>query len=526
MDAVSDRERTYHWHGADDMSAYIAAALTCKLFYEPAMDCLWEILPSLTFLMTTLPRDAWSGTPKWYHDFVSDINAKVARGQTNRVNQVLLREPARDEWARFFAHARRVRYLTLVDSAAESTSLPNTLRAIVNAVRSDKAPFPMLRHLDLSLEVHAEDLPYLTILFSLSPSLEEFTMTWRDTPLKETLLASLIGMRPAISSLKLFSWHPSSPEDSLIMKFTKLRKFSVSQSLRADTLYRLSSFDTLQVLDVNFSGSQSLSYHIDDIIRPHDAFPNLTDLKLGLVEDADTIVPFLSRMSCHRLRRLELAFLQSDRVISGKFNRILETIARFPALSRLSLRQTSGEPDDLPSNSTCSIRPLFRLRHLERLSVRSTLLRSSFTDDAIAEFGRAWPRLVTLSYERSFQDDGVRPLPTLRVLPLCATHLPNLRWLALELDAIEVPAPLPAPLSQTPTTMVLDDSVVDYEDFARIAEYIASVYPRADVLVNAAPEETVDTMFWTNVGSVVPVIGKLREENRRLKAALGEEKEI
>lgn len=95
MDAVSHRESTYLRLGAEDTYAYVPAALTCKLFYEPAMACLWAVLPSLTFLMTTLPLDTWSGTPKWYHNFVRDFASKMAvtLGQTDSLG--LLGPPSR-----------------------------------------------------------------------------------------------------------------------------------------------------------------------------------------------------------------------------------------------------------------------------------------------------------------------------------------------------------------------------------------------------------------------------------------------
>lgn len=71
LNAVSDREAGFHWLLEDEGAALASAARTCRLFYEPAMDCLWSVLPSSSFLMATLPQDVWQGTLPWYHDFVS-----------------------------------------------------------------------------------------------------------------------------------------------------------------------------------------------------------------------------------------------------------------------------------------------------------------------------------------------------------------------------------------------------------------------------------------------------------------------
>lgn len=65
LEEVSERSTNYEWLSptSTELRSYASMARTCKAFYEPSMDCLWEALLNLDPLAKCMPSvivEAWS----------------------------------------------------------------------------------------------------------------------------------------------------------------------------------------------------------------------------------------------------------------------------------------------------------------------------------------------------------------------------------------------------------------------------------------------------------------------------------
>ncbi|GJE94362.1 hypothetical protein PsYK624_105310 [Phanerochaete sordida] len=500
FDAISDREGAFHWLLEDERAAYAAAARTCKFFYEPAMDCLWAVVPSLSFVMSNLPRHLWQGTLPWYHDFQ------------------LLKQPSDGDWRRLIVNAKRVKYLSMHNPSPESPILETQLHALDNMLHLCTHPFPNLRRVSIAFDITPAAAEPLGRIFFSNPDLEEFSMPTCLSPLMPQILDSLAMYRPEIRNLDIFAWPAVQPATEPIARFTHLESLRTQTALLPEAWYHLSGQRTLQKLET----ALSLPYRLESIVRPSDAFPSLTCLVLSNIVDASVVAPLLHSISSRHLKTLELSFGTPELFIAASLNDIIEAIPRFPAITRLALRGPSTDLDSAELNATetpYSIRPLLRVRQLTWLVIRLGLLRQAFTDKTIPELAHAWPDLQVLSYEQSVFPITPSGL-TLEALPLCAQHLPKLTQLTLDVDASAPPGPLPSPISNAPVSLDLTNSIIEHELCARVATYIASVYPRAQISTNSEPDASSETLFWTHAGTMIPVIAEMRAEIRRLSSSV------
>ncbi|GJE94371.1 hypothetical protein PsYK624_105400 [Phanerochaete sordida] len=459
------------------------------------MDILWAVLPSLSFLMGTLPRDAWSATLPWYHEFT------------------LLR-PLDDEedWALFVANAKRVKHLSMHDEkrGLDTSGLQHQLEAIALQLQRHPILFPSLRSVHISSDVSPVTAVLLGAVFFCSPHLEEYWMaTCKCMPIA-SVLHGLASWRPNIRFIEVHTW-PSVPSQ-IIARFTHLEKLCVSSPLSEEDIFHLSGLHTLLALQISFPHS----YRLCDAVQSADAFASLTKLSLYGIRDVTQASSFLAMITLPRLGHLELAFNMSEVIMEPQCSDLLHAIALHVSLEILQLRvyrhnQDDDDEEDEEVDGSISIRPLFNLRKLKILMIDTELLRDAFTDATIAELGRAWPDLDCLDYSPSIRPILSGPL-TLDVLAQCAAHFPKLTRLALDVDALLVPAPPPAPLAQQMIEVELTGSLIDQENCAEVAAYIAAVFPQGFVRVNNYPDTSHETLFWTHVKGMLPVLRRMRKE--------------
>lgn len=410
-----------------------------------------------------------------------------------------------------------MKFLNMHNPGLDSKVLEQQLQAITNITRYHYIPLPNLRRLSITFDITLATAKILGDTLFRSPHLQEFWMATCESPLIGLILSSLAVRHPEIPVIEVYSW-PALPS-GLISSFKNLRQFKTSTTLPPDEMYYLSGLDTLRKLRTNLPPT----HRLDQIVCLSNAFSGLIELDLFLNQNVATLSSFLAAISSRTLERVQISFDEPEFLIAAYINDILETISKFTALRHLSLRGThDGEVD---VEGTFNIRPLLRLRELKVLDIRLGLLCSAFTDESIAEFGRAWPDLEALIYEQT-----VFPiLPgtlTLNALPQCAHHLPRLVELVVDLDAAVAPEPLPSPVSDKPVEFDLTGSIVDHDNCAQVAAYIASVYPGAKIRVNSDAIASAETLYWTHLSSMLPLIAKMQVENRQLKAALDRDVEM
>ncbi|EKM58958.1 uncharacterized protein PHACADRAFT_25103 [Phanerochaete carnosa HHB-10118-sp] len=175
-----------------------AVVSTCRTFYEPASDILWEDMPRLQPLLSLLPGDtlAQSG-------FLPDV----------------ARELGGEQWARFLEHAARVKILEL--TPGDSEPLMEHLRIILfMRARSAVTIFPDLRDLEVGWGFLFQPSILHLPLF-LSPKTQVVRL-WTEDKITLQVLYQLVVFCPQLRCLEV----PGFPErpNEILWFFEALEK--------------------------------------------------------------------------------------------------------------------------------------------------------------------------------------------------------------------------------------------------------------------------------------------------------------
>lgn len=306
---------------------------------------------------------------------------------------------------------------------------------------------------------------------------------------------------------------------------TDLKTLNITPTcMRSEDIVTLSKLPHLQRLTICIPPTFSLS----GSAVPEPSFPSLTSLELHAVSNHSSFAEFSRLISRHMLLDLSLEFHVDNSSVTW-VNKVLEAISSFSNLEWLSLLDaillSAARPE---GNVPYDIRPLFRLRRLEKFVVTLPGVENAVTDEAIPAFGEAWPHLAYLEHMQ-IPGKGMRSAGlTLKALPLCARHLPKLLFLALQLDASEIPdEDLPAARSECLDSLELTGSLIDEAKVLEIAAYISGIYP--DAVINMygeelykwdkaenSEEENKEFEKWQNIDDALAVMSRVRKQERRI----------
>ncbi|KIP07563.1 hypothetical protein PHLGIDRAFT_414883 [Phlebiopsis gigantea 11061_1 CR5-6] len=469
----------------DYRATYAALARTCRAFYEPAANALWEDLSDVAPLVRALPQYTWS------------------MSQTGSIK--FLCSPAMDEWKRFIANAARVKKLRL----SGSKSLKKLLRTISLGLPTGESPFPNLRRLVLK-SIEIETMSHASI--AIHPGLTGIQIHDCNSAAMCSLLACL---GRTCLSLQFLSADCPIPIDAapIFTRFPSLQTFecpcSGPERIPLPHLAALSTLHSLSTLLPPDSGVRKLD--------PAVAFKSLRTLKLHGIVSSSTLTLFLRSVSSRTLRDL---YMDCDLdPPSGFLAELFDVISTFAALQSLSLNMGTMpvDRDGGSANYVCSLEPLYRLPLLRDLRLNSVVV-TPLTNEIIPSLGKIWPDLRNLNFDYSTVQPGDI---TLEALELFAAYLPKLNNLYLYLDDTVVPSykNLRA-RSLIPIHLFLGDSPIPEDSWCSVAAYITSVYPNAVLDTNLEPP-LAHGHCWQKIVQIMSVISDVRKEEWE-RAALGE----
>ena len=414
---------------------------------------------------------------------------------------------------RFYRNAYRVKTFKFYSDSALGVS--RHLCYLRNSVHSPFTIFPNLRSLFI-LRAHAEEDVSTLASMLLSPTLESLTLPF-DLPLTQmdTLLCAAQSQCPHIRKLKTGLW--TSDAISLAI-MENLQDFSFSgRQLTQATLAHLAN--SLQLHTLALYGLESLSSWPSH--RAPGSFASLTALSLTFLHnfDFDSIPRFL-RSILSPLTSFRLA-LGANSPNVDLTNETIACLPRFQALRILEFIEWDQSFTDIQRSRSYRMDPLFDLLNLEELTIHCGGFALQVVDANIQTFGKSWPNLRAFTYLQSVSRVMNPAGLTLKALELFASHLPNLEYLVLDLDA-RTPLLLdvvPA-TSDIPIELYLMGSLIRDTDYGSVAAYVSAVYPHAtlntqDKIGDRPLARRPTQAFWKSVRELLPIMKQVRAQERQ-----------
>ncbi|KIP07536.1 hypothetical protein PHLGIDRAFT_414287 [Phlebiopsis gigantea 11061_1 CR5-6] len=469
-------------------STYASVARTCKLFYEPAMDAAWAILPDIVPLVASLPGDSW---------------AKSDDGEI-----LIVRPPEGDEWQRFLRNAARVEKLSLQGSK----SATNILRAARLGVSTSTNPFSGLRDLILK-DIDLEQASYLPVI--LNSSLRSVWIMKCPYIATNALLGHLGHLCPTIEVFHALSI--PSGASGVLLHFTSLKQLTCrnGMELTPTILSHLSSLPMLETFTNSLPNMRSIAG-----VHSLTAFKFLRSLHLFEITDHPTLLLLLKSIHPTSLSSLELSAASQPLPNIANMTELLIAISRFTTLQLLNINLNFRyeNQDDEPIGY--SILPLHTLRDLRHITLRNVPV--SIDDQSIHLLGKAWPNLKKLDF--SSYSTGAHHVTklTLAALGLFATYFPQLGHVAIALDATSPPSTTGLePRSSRPINLFIEASPLDERTWPDVAAYISAVYPKAYDYKRSIFSGARNDGRWTDIIRLVPVLARARrEEEQRVRSSL------
>lgn len=476
--------------------AQLNMALTCRSFYEPAMDALWrdleqDIEPLLLLLPAyTLQRDEVMG---W----------------------MIIKAPRPDEWHRFRHHARRVRSLSIYDDEpfrVNCAALDKLCR-----LYSEPFPLPNLRRFS------CDDGAYFYDSWEsfLPPTLEEASMIQFDE-YNAAAFSDALGRCP---NLKRVYFEPAKNPWNIDQKFVQSFMNSALRSLRSLTVVRvgtllpatirhLASLPALKDIELAFDTSNDY----EDLLGgfPGDLPPFLSLQTLHITAPATSIKSLLHLLNTTRpvqLKTCRIFFGCKDEPSSKPLasaleaaqdryiNKVAGALSRLPSLEclRLSVDGDHCRSSELVFGAD-TLGQLLRLPGVRTLDLGRHPVALQ-TDD-VKRILEAWPGIERLELgqccDASFSS---MPVEDLRIFAAC----PQLQRLGVMLCGdIDMRAlakrPRPKQSSSRLQILFIGDSVV--RNPAHLAAFVSGVFPQANV-------QASDVKYGIKTEKPLPEVNKL-----------------
>ncbi|EIW81627.1 hypothetical protein CONPUDRAFT_165716 [Coniophora puteana RWD-64-598 SS2] len=460
-------------------------ALACQIFRDPALNLLWCVLETVRPLLRCLPADLWED-----NDGVFTLR-----------NHRNLQE---EDFALFREYGRKVR---AIRGDWEDGMFPNVDRDSLRTINDRPWSRTLLPNLKcLSTEItHEMQLPEIKML--MVPSLMEIHLMQGDywPEGKLAIVSALPQYCPNLAELSISYY----PEEQLYEFSQAIRGLNHLEELWTDFvpdlsaiqhLANLPSFKSLHVLFVDRDHTRPATKPVvfmDTLEAMHiSTSPNLMGTRAfmsGLVTPVKTLDIALPGLECS-LEEVDLL------------------VSLFPShLSKLRLEtllvQSEGfmEPPLTYETPMTTLRPVLQFRNL-RVLVWAISQMPTMTDDDMEMLGESLPRLEVLRLGDG-RKANVPPRVTLDGVARLLRHCPALFELALSVDASNVPATIPAFVSDgggiqntnVVTLSVGDSPIVNPWP---VAHYLWTILPSIEE-VKASPSDWRED-GWKEIWGRVP----------------------
>ncbi|GJE97475.1 hypothetical protein PsYK624_136960 [Phanerochaete sordida] len=373
---------------ADGIHLYsdlVSMGLTCRAFFDPAMDRLWRYLPAPEPLIRLLPEHV--------------------RGSEPADELKIMKQPSREDWKRFEQYARRVwelDYRLVIDDDG-NTCLDIDWTSILRHYPGEQL------------------LPNLRTLATDQIFLPSFSPLVIRSPLRHLVFECMEGddqlpiaphLHKCATTLQILSILAPTPEDENVSDemsdaISRLEALTslYTDKLFASTIEHLSHLSCLTEL--------SFTLHNTSVFKVQRLpFSKLEDLHVRTHEkDPKSLVAFLRRVESPNLHQLTVSYdVKDDHVLPGRLLRanqyptavhvgaVLAAAATFPGLHNIAYEGSSGISRPPPLGSLCAasvLRPLAVLPSLEEIKL--ACIPFILMPNDVEFLAQTWPRLRSLS---------------------------------------------------------------------------------------------------------------------------------
>ncbi|KDQ53299.1 hypothetical protein JAAARDRAFT_61348 [Jaapia argillacea MUCL 33604] len=444
----------------------LSYALTCKTFSEVALDFLWSDVRSVKHLLSILPMDD-----------TSDIEHGLTLGS-----------PSDGEWERFRFYSKRIRTLNV------DTHLHSQLLSQIERESSPGASFafPRLSTLSLSLDPLATANAVLHLRSFIRPDITTLAIRGRKSCIQiiADALQYAVPLLPRLRSLQIFADDLSATPlefsniqrqlsdvseialqlDHIRLPMRLVSEQTISSLASLPNLKKLSiehpvhdgTFGVLEAQTSDFSSLQKIEANIPlaslgQLLQLHPAFGGISKLSVSCFLPGPVVIR-------DALAASSFPHLRSPTHLELNFFDVAELNRWDPAL---------GPNFFAPLQSRWRDLVVLHINHAAPLDV---------DDDELEVIIRHAPklevvRLASAPYESFNERQPFRLRVTLACFQLFAKHCPNMRELAIPVNAWTVPAPETAEASFS-GPVLLDVSVSPVaRDMGSVAHYLAKVFP-------------------------------------------------
>ncbi|KAJ7728476.1 hypothetical protein B0H16DRAFT_1777547 [Mycena metata] len=396
---TSDSESGYDFYPFRHLAE---VARTCRTFCGPALDHLWRSAILAQLLVGCMPSDLWAVEKA---EWPGDSNTVIGRGfaftpRASKLSAVVLTPPGFCDWS--LSHI----------FPALSVAIPEAL-------------FPNLQ--TLSWKQRPEEFHCIQLF--LHPRLKSIDFKLHSAS-STSLLSTLATKCPNLTELSIESVDFTQHISELVCRLHFLEKITVF-SLASDALTHVSRLPNLSSLQL-----EALPAKLQVSFRFGTTFPTLGTLELTHPDIGPT-TEFLRLCSAAPLKKFRASF--AEFVTAAKMHKLF--VAMTVAFSHWTLEELSLDTECPKSGSDPTIhliphhliRPLLCFTSLTVFSVMSPI---GFTldNEAISEFARALPQIVTFKLLARHPDMSHPPGPTLECLHSFARRCPHLSVLGLALN--------------------------------------------------------------------------------------------
>lgn len=529
-----------------DKPSLACLARTASCFTEPALDLLWETLPSFAVLLKLLPEELvhWSnvdGPGQSRPVSVSRAGSQCVFVVQCPFVQIVNRLIIPRDWTRFGYYARRVRIWPF----EELLCIDEPIVDHIAFGRNPEYLIPRLQRMDVvgasASAVHLQTL-------CLCPTIQSVTIRNKNPSPQITreMKTFLCTLADRATNLKTFvvNWGrgdliTSRFKEGLVDVFTSgvdnLETLQLmTPCVDAESFILISKLRNLAALYLNLEGTGEGSQFQQGVITVPDAFPALKCVCLcGHIED------IMNTLRCfgNPALLLNLSLGVKQYPTSSVFSQLLQIVAsRFTNLGMIEFtvvkdQMTSGDfaianqhyaqNRDAYAHSITTISPILSLRSLSSV-VFEIGVPFTLSDSDFHTIGEAWPNVENLilgSDPFCSHTHTLPPIAGVQGLLALVSHCPKLRHLALFLDyTFDITYDLIATCDiKSPKMSQFDVGRSWISNPPMVAAFLTGLFPSLDVLTwkgkreaHAINDYCEYSATWTEVSLLLPAFKAAR----------------
>ena len=365
---------------------------------------------------------------------------------------------------------------------------------------------PSLRHLYCP-STSQNDFLISGICLFLSPSLQTLqfeNISSVEDKLCGTVLHTLASDGAQIEKIVLRGKGLSRDTLWMTIKFDRLNSLELSgmgEALNLDIVEKIGSLPWMSNFAIDFTDSR-----MEAVVRDV-GFKNLNSLMITAP------VPFIEALLSHiATTQLEtfVAVLPCNPT-DDKKEFLTKVVDRWKdTLRRVALVHQQVEEFPVERLDIDALSPLVPLRKLTYLRLEGYAIE--LTDDNISDMTIAWPEMDTLLLPFI---NGIRSRPTIASLRNIACRCPNLRYLTIPLNTMDLAPFNPFETPHTPVhelhtlTIASADDAWDSRDMLHAARYIDHLFPKLKLL---SSYEGHDAERWSQMHDMIQMYQTIRQE--------------